>query len=339
MYRALHQPSGDEIIILDPRWRAQIAHLRSLGRQDALVCPGCHQPVQVRAGKFKRAHFAHKHLQNCPFGSLSPRLLHTRAVLYDWLIHKFEPQAVCVDKELGSGTGLRPFDCWVEADAGNFAYWIFDRLMPPDERQSLKSLCVENILDVQWVFVIDLLRPDELIPLSRLHLTTTERAFMRQSELDQAWQTHFEQLGSSLHYLDPDQGSLTSYRNLSVVHTPQLYTGKRLQNPLDEVLVSNINGEFVHPGEVAQLEQTRRKIAAQQEQAEARQRRARDFLKSASFSKNPACQTDKQAIPNAQTAFDRQVPCRVCGTYTSDWVTYFGESRECICRACKDRID
>lgn len=335
MYKALHQPSGDEIIILDPRWKAQIEYLRSLDKQDILVCPGCGAPVRVRAGRFKRPHFAHKHLQNCPFEKESPRLLQTRAVLYDWLIGKFDRESISVEKSLEAQTRVRPFDCWVEDDGRSFAYWVFDRLMPPDERQNLQTLCTEKGLDVQWIYVIDLLRPDELSPQSRLHLTTTERAFIRQSELDKAWQTHFEQLGGGLHYLDPDQGTLTTYRNLALVHKPQLYTGKRLKNSLAAVDVSKSTGEFIHSGEVAQLERSQRKMAAQQRQTEERRRRAVDFLKSASFSKGSPPQTKPPVAPNA---FERRGTCRGCGALTSDWVTYFGETQECICRACKDRV-
>jgi len=336
MYKALHQPSGGEIISLDPRWKAQIEYLRVLDKQDVLVCPGCGEPVRVRAGKFKRPHFAHKHLQNCPFEQESPRLLQTRAVLYEWLIGKFEAEAVSVEKGLDQQTRARPFDCWVEGEAGGFAYWIFDRLMPPDERQNLKSLCAENAVNVQWIYMSDLLRPDELAPQSRLHLTTTERAFKQQSELDQAWQTNFEQLGDSLHYLDPNQLTLTTYRNLTLVHKPQLHTGKRLHNPLSDMLVSKRTGEFIHPGEVAQLESTQQKMADQKRQVEERRRRAEDFLKGASFSKGfPPSQVKTSTIPNT---FERQGICRGCGILTSDWVTYFGESQECICRNCKDRV-
>jgi hypothetical protein len=256
-------------------------------------------------------------------------------VLYDWLVGKFDVEAVSIEKSLGSQTRVRPFDCWVEKDGCSFAYWIFDRLMPPDERQNLHKLCVENNLDVHWICVIDLLRPDEFTPQSRLHLTTTERAFIRQTELDQAWQTHFEQLGGGLHYLDPDQGTLITYRNLTLVHKPQLYTGKRLKNSLADVLVSKNTGEFVHPGEVAQLERSQRKMAAQQRQAEERRRRAENFLRQASFSKGSSNQGKS---PIDQTAFEQKATCRICGTLTADWVTYYGHTKECICRACKDRV-
>ena len=344
MYRALHQPSGSEIIILDPRWKSQTDYLRGLDRQDALVCPGCEQPVRVRAGKLKRPHFAHKHLQNCPFERASPRLLQARAVLYDWLVRKFDPSKITIEKGLDVEAALRsldgaqdrPFDCWVEREDGRtHAYWLFDRRMPPDERQNLKLLCSGNVFDIHWIFVIDLLRIDELNPQNRLHLTTTERAFIQESELDQAWRTHIEHSGGSLHYLDPDQMILTTYRNLSRVHAPQLYAGKRLDTPLADLLVSQGTGEFVHPNEMAQLDRTRRKISAQQRQAEERLQRVQDFLKGASFARESDPQIE---IPAAPPPFERSGTCRVCGTVTSDWVTYFGQTRECICRDCKDQV-
>jgi competence CoiA-like predicted nuclease len=334
MYRALHLPSENEIIILDPRWKTQTAYLRTLDQQNKLVCPICKEPVRVRAGQIKRAHFAHKHLKNCPFGRESARLLQTRAIIYDWLVEKFEATTVSVEKRLDSHTRMRPFDCWVKKEKNDFVYWIFDRLMPPDERQILLKACKEKGLDVQWIFVNDLLRPDEISTQSRLHLTTTERAFMRKSEFDQAWQTHFEQLGSSLHYIDPDLRILTTYRNLIRIHKPQLYAGKRLQNPLSNILVSKQTGEFIHPGERTQLESSRHWIAEQQRQSEEQQKKAKNFLKKASFTnKLPSIRSQK--ITNS-SVYERSGTCRVCGIVTSDWVSYFGETRECICRGCKD---
>ena len=100
MYQVIHQPSGQEINILAVLWARQIDYLRSLDKKDALVCPACEQPVRVRAGKFKRHHFAHKHLENCPFQKESPELLQARAVLYHWLTEKFGTEAVSIEKQI-----------------------------------------------------------------------------------------------------------------------------------------------------------------------------------------------------------------------------------------------
>lgn len=333
MYKAVHQPSGQDIIILDTRWMQQIDYLRALDKKDALICPGCEQPVRVRAGKVKRWHFAHKHLANCPFERESPILLKSRAVLYTWLTGKFDVEQITVEKRFPDSAFHRHVDCWVENEDRVLAYWIFDRRLPPMERESLKSGFKKLGVSVIWVFVSDLLRVDFVGMQGRLHLTTTERAFIRKSEFDQAWQTHFEHLGGSLHYLDADQETLTTYRNLTVVHRPQLYAGRRLENSLPEMLISSKNGEFIHPGEMDQLQKQQMEIESQKSEAEKRLQLARDF-----FSGVPQDQAQRSMEDKSTQPFERQGTCRFCGTETADWITYFGETSECVCRNCKDRI-
>lgn len=336
MYKAVHQPSGQEIIILDTRWMQQIEYLRSLDTKDALVCPGCEQPVRVRAGKIKRWHFAHKHLANCPFEKESPVLLKARAVLYEWLVGKFDVEHVSIEKRLDEPSFHRHIDCWVEKEEQVIAYWIFDRRLPPVERSNLFSGFKKMEVSIIWVFASDLLRVDFVMMQDRLHLTTTERAFVRKSEFDRAWQTHFEQLGGSLHYLDADRETLTTYRNLSVVHMPQLYTGRRLEHPIAEILISSNTGEFVHPGEIDQLQSRIKEIEHQKDEAEERLQQARDF-----FRRTPQPETQppkKKNHPQSKKPFERWGTCRFCGTETADWITYFGETKECICRKCKDQV-
>jgi hypothetical protein len=89
MYKALNLATQQDIIILSPAWTGRLPALRALDRQDLLVCPACRRPVRVRAGRTRRRHFAHKHLENCPYQSASPLLLEARAVLYEWLLAQF----------------------------------------------------------------------------------------------------------------------------------------------------------------------------------------------------------------------------------------------------------
>jgi len=335
MYKVKHQPSGQEITILDERWRDQIGYLRSLDKNDALVCPGCEQPVLVRAGRVKRWHFAHKHLGNCPFERESPALLGTRAALFHWLVYKFSTEAVTIEKILDPPVTPRHIDCWVQWQAQTFAYWIFDRRTPPDERGEISAGFNQTGAKINWIFSINLLREDELNPRNHLHLTTTERTFIQQSELDKACQTHFEQGGGSLHYLDADSGTLTTYRNLIVVHKPQLYTGTRLWTPLTECSASTSTGEFIHPGEIKQYQKRQVETARNQQKADERLQKGMDFLKRASEVK-PALSFRKDDFPQNRP-FERVGTCKICGTVTSDWVTYFGSTKECICRSCKGR--
>jgi len=162
---------------------------------------------------------------------------------------------------------------------------------------------------------------------------------MQASEFDQAWQTHFEHLGKSLHYLDADRETLTTFRNLSVIHLPQLYAGVRMESALPEVLVSTQTGEFIHSGEIERLLRQRRRIELQEQKAAQRLQQAQDFFRGKSLSKAPARPQEKPSSP--PRPFERVGTCRICGTETSDWITYFGSTKECICRNCKDlgRVD
>ena len=99
MYKALDTRTNTEVVILDPKWLRVIDQLRELDRQDILVCQGCHQPVRVRAGKYRRKHFAHKQLENCDYADESAVLQNARAVLYEWLVSKYGEE-VTIEKKL-----------------------------------------------------------------------------------------------------------------------------------------------------------------------------------------------------------------------------------------------
>ena len=125
MYKALDIRNDKEIVILDPKWLGVINQLRELDRQDILVCQGCKQPVRVRAGEFRREHFAHRHLENCDYADKSAVLRNVRAVLYEWLVAKFG-ENVSIEKKFDGLDLPCPIDCRVEKDSKFFAYWIFE---------------------------------------------------------------------------------------------------------------------------------------------------------------------------------------------------------------------
>ncbi len=346
MYKVLHKLCGQEITILDSRWRAQIEYLRSLDKQDDLICPGCEQPVRVRAGKVCRWHFAHKHLQNCPFETESPLLLQNRAVLYNFLASKFGDDHVTVEKKLDLPELPRHVDCWVEKDGYCFAIWIFDQRMPPDERSNLKSCFRKMETVVNWVFAAEMLRVD-VIQSNRVHLTTTERAFINRSDYDLAWQTHHKQMGGSLHYFDVDGERLITYRNLELSHAPQLFVGKRIETELSDMLVSLSHGEFVHPGEQEKLSQRKSKISTEKKIADQRLRQAEEFLnqisgkqlKSYPKKSDSSYGEENPKIVDASGPFAREGVCKFCGTVTADWFFFDGKTNSCICRQCKDQAD
>lgn len=335
MYRAIHQPTGDEIIILQPRWKGRLDDLRGMDRADALVCPGCGQPVRVKAGAMKRPHFAHKHLQACSLGSESPEILNARAVLFE-LLHSRFGDSVSVE-QMPEGVELpRPFDCWVRIDNQSFGYWIVEagiKLEPRDAiRAGFAKLVEEGILRGIHILFLHAMLTEERKEFHSLLLTPTERAFLRTTPYDTAL-AGITEPGGTMHYLDADTpgGVLTTYRNLRLHHKPNWYKGVKKTVPLDDLRVSPVDGSFVYPGELERMAKLRQK----QQKAQAR---------AASYQHQQVDQRPPPAprkwSPHAETRETPTLECATCGRVTTDyWSTFYDEQGRpfCRCRACLDQ--
>jgi len=357
MFKAINKKTDEDIIILDEIWEQKIEYLRSLDRKNIILCPGCLQPVRVRAGKLKRWHFAHKHLQNCPYGYESPTLLNARALLYKWLVGKFG-EGVSIEKNLEDEYLPRHVDCWVETEKGKFAYWIIDSGIKPGKRDDLQTGFRRLNVQANWIFVIDMLREDETHSDS-IHLTTTERVFARQSNYDEVRIEDSYVKGETLHYLDPKNETLVTYRTLRLIHSPQLYRGQKIINPIESVLVSPASGEFVHPGEYEQLEVLRKekhrleknemvRELERQRREEGRLRFAASIPETISnesnFSQSQRDYPQKHTQHNESQQSKIQCPqgegvCKFCRRLTSDWVIFYGKTNECVCRNCIDKVE
>jgi Competence protein CoiA-like family len=335
MFKALHKPSGEEIVSLDPRWRRQLNALRQLVSGDELVCQGCLQPVRLRAGAVKRWHFAHQHLQNCPFECESPVLLQSRAVLYEWLVAQRGEDTVTLEKK---ATLPRPVDCWVSTPQGCVGYWIVDNRMPPEERQHLvagmASICPHPV----WVFTASMLHADE-DNLERLYLTTTEREFMRPTEYDRVVQTAYAMPGASLHYLDADHEELITFRGLQVFHRPQLYTGHRHEHPLSQVRCTPETGGFIHPGEDEALERFHVAVKSRERQHQETERRSSQKMAElfgkmgAQLESPPRPWVDPLRAPGGSG--EAGLPkCVYCGQVTEDYWYLNRAENTCKCRDC-----
>ena len=346
MFKAVNQITGEPIIILDAKWSGGLTDLRTLDHNELLVCPGCQQPVQVRAGAIRRWHFAHKHAGDCVYGQESQRLLDTRAVLYQWLQQKWGNYVTLEYRAEGVNLS-RPVDCWVSSATRNLGYWIVDGAIQAQKRDALQESMAELDAHIHWVFVADMLNVDT-ITTNLIHLTTTERAFRQQSMYDA--QVEHGQYGESgsLHYLDPQQQMLITYRGLYLVHPPGGYKGHREQHPLMEMLSSE-TGAFVHPGEHDQLLARRAKEhAAEQERRIAAQRdveriEAAERQRMVQRSSNKELDTLYSPPPvkqNISTAASMPQPrtlapkCVRCGERTDDWWYRDGATNTCECRRC-----
>ena len=359
MFKAINRETSEAVTILDSKWLHQLDDLRSLDRQDILICQGCKQPVRVRAGTSKRWHFAHKHLQNCTYGLESPTLLQLRAVLYQWLVTKFGDKVI-VEKMLDSRYFPRPVDCWIERAAGNLAYWLIDSGIRPPVREDLKVGFEHVGANVHWVFLASMLNEPEDHP-NRIKLTPTERKFAHPSVYDEPVLGSRFMVGNSLHYLDPDTEILTTFRGLRLIHEPQLFEGHKERHDLSQILVSPKTGEFVHPGEYEQLrhyQQEQRRLEEEQKaleqrmqeqrrlEAEQRAREQQHFFRQRTES-DSVSESKGVSVPltgltpkgNTQPRYagslkKEEATCVICGNKTRDWWYFDGATKTCECRTC-----
>lgn len=340
MYKCLRLPEREEVIILAPAWKGRLADLRGLAVGDGLVCQGCLQPVRVKAGRFRRSHFAHKHLKGCSYGRESAEILAARAVLYDWLVGCFPAPDYQVTLEHPiPGVDLpRPVDGWVDGPGGPFAWWIVDQGLHYTVRQQVLDAFEAFQGRVHWVLLSANLHMDPHRE-GRFLLSPTERALLRGSDYDEiGWQARIsgEVVGQSLHYLNAGEGKLVSMRSLVCCHAPNVFTGLSTEHPLAQVTAAALTGEFVHPGEDQKLVRSRKahaEYAAQQRAAEER------YL--AWFSSDQRAHAEALPGMNSpiRSAGGELYACLHCGQVTGEyWMTVVVDGvRRCKCRECLAR--
>ncbi|WP_170181321.1 competence protein CoiA family protein [Chlorobaculum thiosulfatiphilum] len=314
MFKALDVRDNSEVVILGQKWLNSIKKLRELDHQNILVCQGCKQPVRVRAGEKIRKHFAHKHLENCSYEDESAILRNSRAVLYEWLVGKFDKN-VTIEKQVDGTELFRPIDCWVTQGSKVFAYWIIDSKINPDKRITLQNIAKKLRIHFHLVFCSDLLHTDQDNP-NKIFLTTTEREFIQRSKYDEAHCYGYSAAGGSLHYLDAENRKLITFRNLLLNHKPQVYTGCNINSDLGELLVSPKTGEFVHKGEQEKWQKNEEEIRAVEEES-IRESSEKMKLSDSSFEK-----------------MNKKKKCEICGEMTDDWLSFNAKTGLCKCSSC-----
>lgn len=314
MFKALDVRDNSEVVILGQKWLNAIKKLRELDHQNILVCQGCKQPVRVRAGEQRRKHFAHKHLENCRYEDESAILRNARAVLYEWLVNKFDKN-VTIEKQVDGTDLFRPIDCWVTQDSRVFGYWIFDSSIKPEKRIALQNSAKKLGIHFHWVFCSNLLSRDENDG-DKLFLTTTEREFIQHSKYDDAYCYGYSAAAGSLHYLDVENRKLITFRNLSLCHKPNVYTGYNIDSELDRVLVSPKTGEFVHKGEYEKLQIHKQGIRAVEEEL---------------ISESSEYMRLSDSFFNKM---NKKKKCEICGEMTDRWLSFDGKTGLCKCSSC-----
>jgi hypothetical protein len=358
MYKCIHAVSHEEIVILLPIWRNRVRELRKMDSEDLLVCQGCHQPVRVRAGHMRRWHFAHKHLQNCPFHMASMAVLNARAFLFEWFVSQFGQDAVDLEVLVPGVELPRPIDVWISLSSGRFGYWVIDVRMQPRIRQGLHNAIAEMGIPVHYIFVQTMLKQNEFHP-EVVYLTTTEREFAAQTDFDLLIGEIDRPAGKTLHYLDVENQKMTTLRDLHCIHSPQVFQGKLIVNDLKDLLVDQVAGGLAHPGEPKKLEQLRSKITQRKEKlTKARQSMGRildRMLPKESDLSAPNSKigtSDSISVPEIQPVksryqtevetdalqlnliLNKMAICMFCGQETEDWWYLDRGTGKCKCRGC-----
>ena len=254
MFKALYDKA--EIIILDIQGDKEAAErLRELGRNGKLLCPECGEPVRVRAGEKYRYHFAHKSVGKCALRSETPAILAARSIIYGWLKSKEQLRLVTTEKSVSEIESLstlpRPIDCYTETGKNlKIAYWVLEHgIRKVADRDMMRKVFPGAGLAINWIFLSSMLKYKKNSS-DRLLLSTTERDLCSESKYDAPYFPR----GNTLHYLDIDEYTLTTFRGIWIDHPPQEYQFYScLTHPVEEILIDPENGEFVHPGEYEAL--------------------------------------------------------------------------------------
>lgn len=354
MFKAQRGLTKEDVIILDSYWNEEtVTLLRQNGRDDELICPVCKQPVLVKAGQKKRWHFAHKDLTNCPLKNESPNVLQARMLLYSWLKSKFG-EKVTVEQYFPESNLPRPIDCYVElSNEHKIGYWILEKGIRDRWaiQHSLSELGISNV----WVPLANLLREDNH-DQETIHLTSTERDIAYISEYNSLYSGN----GRSLSYLDVENNNILTLRGLHCIHSPQKYHFNfKLVTILDQVLLSQQTGEFVHPGEHERLEKLKKEIEKQKRlraieeqrrrseenkrQQKLTEKQDRTFSRSITQTwnvKHPFTETSshllkppkgKKIESESCNYLEKPFPCIVCAKMTTNWTTLDLNNNTCTC--------
>lgn len=263
MFKALCDKA--EIIILDIQDDKVAAdRLRELGRNGKLLCPECGEQVRGRAGEKYRYHFAHKSVGKCALRSETPAILASRSIIYGWLKSKEKLHLVTTEKTVSEIDSLstlsRPIDCYTETGENlKIAYWALEHgIRKLSDRDMMPKVFATAGITINWVFLGSMLKYKKNSS-DRLLLSTTERDFSFPSKYDPPYFPR----GESLHYLDVEKCTLTTFRGLLLDHPPQEYRFDRcLTNPIEAICIDPKNGEFVHPGEHEAFQQRKQENQA-----------------------------------------------------------------------------
>jgi hypothetical protein len=338
MFVALDTRTNVKIISLDPRRGEH--DLREDSRAGVLVCPECRQMVTFRVGNAdqlrpRRRHFAHRVLSNCSLEHERPELTEARAVLYEWLVAKFDEVEIEHRPEHGARLP-RPIDVLVREhldrdnpflhEVREAAFWVFDAPMRQLEARAAIAGYFADALKtpVTWIFSSKMLtgapgRPNAIL------LTKMERDFAVRTQYDEPQPNSL----GSLHYLDAHARHLITYRRLRLVHGPNIYAGDVCTTALSALLVDPRSFEIAYPGEYELLQRSlaQRELAL----ADERMRVGTVLNRFGADAILDSCTRHAERQPRAR--------CQDCDETKpeGEFVIHHRKTNEGVCRSCMRR--
>lgn len=319
---------NDSILALpDFEGPAELEGLRELTRAGTIVCPGCREPLWLRAGEKRCAHFAHRVLANCPHTHVSMAILEARRLLYLFFQERIQrgklvgpielepvvpalPDGVRVDLILRRGA--KPSVAIVLLEAG----------LKPDVRWALRSSLQRHGFLLRPVFLSATLKQKKDAAEVFL-LSTTQRELTHKSPFgleEDDWGVR-----DSLHFVDCEHANWISLRGLHLDHPPQGFSAHTVKrSPMSELLWSEGQGEWTHPAEA----RAKRGSPPAPSAVELMPLRLRGKVAARAKLIAPP------AVREPPSWMTDGLVCSGCEVRTNDWQTATPGADRCICKAC-----
>lgn len=310
---------------------AGIVQLRELTRAALIVCPVCREPLWLRAGEQRRAHFAHRILANRPQAHTSATIIETR-----WLLYKFFQDRIRGGKLAGS-IELEPVvpelpegisvDLILRRDAKpSVAILLLETAMKPAARVAAPAAIEATGSIFRPVFLsATLKRMDE--PMNAYALNPTHRDFKHESPFgivdNSLWH-------ASLHFMNPESLRWTSLRGLRLIHSPQVFqTTSVHESAVNDLLWSESQAEWTHLGEPRVKLRSSEGVSSPQ-------------LPISSLAPTPLRKNALQPAHSLKPEVTFQAPawisnglvCIGCRVRTDKWQTAMPAADSCVCKEC-----
>lgn len=332
------------IVTLDGKWKGKEETLRSLAKEDRVVCKKCLGLVWFRykemEGKSsRRPHFSHRAEKGCQLGKRTAGVLEAQAVLYEWLEEKY-PEQVELDGEYDGFWAEIATVTLRRDDQQNVVYWILEKgfrnaeyfMKYLEDRQNGSFGHV--VITSSEFFFEETSHYDQTVNKAKkmITLTPTMRCYITSSKYDDLLAGQcFSKTKGHLTILYPELKELLILRRLSVLKCNRNYSWEwERRAKLGDVLLDDINGELIVEADLDQLQLF---MKLQEPRQLSQPTRVQSLLVELRNRKQHADQRQNDSPLSQNTPLQ----CEHCGVMTINWVSAVPYKGTCVCRDCGQR--